>query len=584
MASKASNQDVERRLQDFLNTEIEPASNKDHIAEFVDYLRADRNVSNTRIIKYIGLFKQSLQKFIDFDLNEGTKGDVRSAVGRLEGSDYSAWSKHDHRIAIKKYYKTMYESPEDRPKEIRRILNAQFLQAGRNVENKHDNEPLTPDDVLAMVDAAKNYRDRLIPLFFFETGARIGEITQVKLKDVQLERKYADVTLPTLKNDKGPRTLTLTRCVALLRDWLEHHPRHEPDGFQERCRAVVAVPDRDRYGRRHHRALPRPGVPGRGRVQRQLILRRGDVYKPVSPIRSVMSVGDVYEAEPAGVSYVDTGLYGVDGYGSIYIVDGEEPAIVDTGMGTNYAVVLDALEEQGIDHVDLEHILLTHVHLDHAGSAGYLAEACPDATVHVHERGAPHLVDPDRLVTGTKRAVGDQWKHYAEPVPVDAARIDAVADGDVVDLGDREVEVFGAPGHAPHQVMYHDRSTDSLFTGDAAGIAAPGEKVPRVTSPPPDFDLEQCVADVRMVEAIWPDTLCFGHFGDRPYEPELMQGYRERLADWVADVETQYAGDRDAVVEHFVDAADTEVWGEERMRAETGLNVDGVLVALERDA
>jgi len=108
-----------------------------------------------------------------------------------------------------------------------------------------------------------------------------------------------------------------------------------------------------------------------------------------------MERGDFYEATAAGASdlyYVDAGLYGTPGYGSIYVLDAERPAVIETGTGYSYELLLETIERVGIDPEELEVIAVTHVHLDHAGGAGLLAEACPNADVYVHGRGAPHVV------------------------------------------------------------------------------------------------------------------------------------------------------------------------------------------------
>ncbi|MFB6091348.1 MAG: MBL fold metallo-hydrolase [Halobellus sp.] len=301
-----------------------------------------------------------------------------------------------------------------------------------------------------------------------------------------------------------------------------------------------------------------------------------------------MAIGDLTPVDGAeDVYYVDVGTHGVPQYGSVYVIDADEPAFVDAGLGRNREYLFDALDELGIDREAVRHVLPTHVHLDHAGGAGYLAEACPNATVRTHEVGAPHLVDPERLVAGTKEAVGELWEFYAEPKPVPEGRIEGLEDGDEIDLGDRTLSVIEAPGHAPHQVIFLDSKDDLLFTGDAAGIYVPERDVVRETTPPPQFDLEGCLEDVRTIEELAPETLCFGHFGPREYDPDLMEEYKRALVEWIEAVrqKREELGDDEAVIEYFGDNSDLEdVWGERKAAAEERLNARGALVALDRDA
>ncbi|MFW6384210.1 MAG: MBL fold metallo-hydrolase [Halodesulfurarchaeum sp.] len=265
-------------------------------------------------------------------------------------------------------------------------------------------------------------------------------------------------------------------------------------------------------------------------------------------------------------------------YCSVYVLDGSVPAVIDTGTGAHVDRILDALAALDIDRRDLGAIVLTHVHLDHAGGAGALAEACPNATIAVHESGAPYLVDPERLWEGTKRAVGDQIQAYEKPVPIPEDRIQSVADGDTVDLGDRSLTVHRAPGHAFHQVVYRDRADGGVFVGDAMGVLTPGLERLQPSSPPPDFDLEGCLRDVETIRKLDPSRLFLAHYGAQDPE-ELLSRYPAVLETWVETVrETRDRLGEAAAVDALAERAETvDAWGERKAHAETRMNVRGVL-------
>ncbi|WP_226040111.1 MBL fold metallo-hydrolase [Natrinema sp. DC36] len=303
-----------------------------------------------------------------------------------------------------------------------------------------------------------------------------------------------------------------------------------------------------------------------------------------------MEVGDVRKVTTGDCSdlyYLDTGMYGTDEYGAVYIIDDDRPAVVDTGIGTNYDLLREALEDVGIARDELAVIALTHIHLDHAGGAGFLAADYPNADVYVHPIGTDHLIDPSRLVAGTKNAVGEQWAHYVEPEPIPGDRLIEIEDGDGIDLGTHELRVHAAPGHAPHQVVFEDPANDAVFVADAAGIWVPKIEEIRETSPPSNFDLEQCLDDIETLKALDPDVFCYPHFGPRYVGDDVdraLEEYATVLEEWVdavADKRRELADD-EAVLEHFADATEmTDVWGAEKSSEEAKLNARGVLGYLE---
>ncbi len=222
-----------------------------------------------------------------------------------------------------------------------------------------------------------------------------------------------------------------------------------------------------------------------------------------------------FEVAP-GLTAIDTFYGGRERYTAAYLLAGAEPAIVETGPTTSAEHVVAGLEHLGIGPTDLAHVVVTHIHLDHAGGVGRLAKVFPNATVWVHERGAPHLQDPARLVASATRLYGEERMASlfgpVEPVPGD--RLRALGDGDRIELGGRHLEALDTPGHASHHVALVDSATGAVFTGDVLGIHVPDVRVLRPATPPPDFDPDLTVRSIeRIRERARPSMVLFSHFG-----------------------------------------------------------------------
>jgi glyoxylase-like metal-dependent hydrolase (beta-lactamase superfamily II) len=176
-----------------------------------------------------------------------------------------------------------------------------------------------------------------------------------------------------------------------------------------------------------------------------------------------------------GISMVDTLMAGQRELNAVYVIAAAEPTLVETGPGADEARVRDELMRSGLHADDLAHVVVTHIHIDHAGAAGALLRRFPRATLWVHEVGAPHLVDPSRLVASTARTYGEQRMRafYGETLPVPGERVRSVTDGDRIDLGDRALSVLHTPGHASHHVALIDERSGAMFTGEAIGSHLP---------------------------------------------------------------------------------------------------------------
>lgn len=239
-----SKNNVEQRINKFKSLEHVSIENKEDFEDFINYLQADSNVSDSRIYKYISAFntlfdtneKYSSTNFIpqNLVLKQAEKDQVRKIVGKIEASSYSEWTKADFKVTLKKYFNTLYEDEIDRPKRVKKILQSSYLKKPSNIQNKRDIHALTASEIQRMMEEAENARDRLIPVFMFEVGCRIGECLGlrgaegIRLKDIELKQKYAEVKVETLKNQqKGVKTLQLVRSVGLLQEWMEKHPRKD---------------------------------------------------------------------------------------------------------------------------------------------------------------------------------------------------------------------------------------------------------------------------------------------------------------------------------------------------------------------
>ncbi|HEX9122009.1 MAG TPA: MBL fold metallo-hydrolase [Actinomycetota bacterium] len=239
-----------------------------------------------------------------------------------------------------------------------------------------------------------------------------------------------------------------------------------------------------------------------------------------------------------GLTAIDTFFGGRERYTAAYLLEAREPTLVETGPTHSVEPVRAGLARLGVGAEDLANIVLTHIHLDHAGGVGRLSAAFPRATVWVHERGAPHLADPAKLVASATRLYGeaDMARLFGPVDPVPEGRLRTLADRDRVALGDRELEVLYTPGHASHQVALVDSHTGAVFTGDALGIHLPDLPVLRPATPPPDVDVEAGVESIERIRSVHPSVLLFAHFGPIAEVDRTCDVAIRRLRDWSAVV------------------------------------------------
>ncbi len=204
--------------------------------------------------------------------------------------------------------------------------------------------------------------------------------------------------------------------------------------------------------------------------------------------------------------------------------------LVDPGPSSCLSTLLDELQGRRP-----EALLLTHIHLDHAGASGSLVRRWPDLEVYVHERGAPHLVDPSRLLESAQRLYGDQMDRlWGETVPVPQANLRLLSGGETI--RDR-FEVAYTPGHASHHVSYLHEGT--AFVGDTAGVRITPDSLTIPPTPPPDIDVEAWHRSIALIRVWSPKRLAFTHFGSAEDVSAQLDDLERRLDDWAERARAQ---------------------------------------------
>jgi glyoxylase-like metal-dependent hydrolase (beta-lactamase superfamily II) len=236
-------------------------------------------------------------------------------------------------------------------------------------------------------------------------------------------------------------------------------------------------------------------------------------------------------------------------------------ALVDPGPSSTLPALRVGLGQAGISVPDVRALLLTHIHLDHAGASGTLVREVPGLRVYVHERGAPHLVNPEKLLASAARLYGDDMDRlWGRVLPVPQENVIALAGGERISAGGRDLDVAYTPGHAWHHVSYFNRETGIAFVGDTAGVRLnPGGYVVPPT-PPPDIDLEAWRESLRKIGSWHPEMLFITHFGPHAPPAGQLAELAEHL-DWASAVVRRLLA-RDGNDE------DREEWFAEEMRHE----------------
>lgn len=246
------------------------------------------------------------------------------------------------------------------------------------------------------------------------------------------------------------------------------------------------------------------------------------------------------------------------------IIGPNGPVLVECGPGSTLNTLIAGLAQYGVKPSDIKDVLLTHIHLDHGGAAGWWAQQ--GARIHVHHFGAPHLIDPSKLLVSAQRIYGDKmqmlWGDYlASP----ADKVNALHDGDVINAGGLQFNVIETPGHAMHHMAY--QFGDIAFVGDVGGMRISARNHIRLPTPPPEFQREVWQASARKMRTKGFSRIYLTHFG--PLDGAEVVAAHWTSVEALADIYANFVyeqivsgADRDTIVQRFV------AWEKQRMQAD----------------
>ena len=216
-----------------------------------------------------------------------------------------------------------------------------------------------------------------------------------------------------------------------------------------------------------------------------------------------------------------------------YLLKGKQTTIIETGPTSSIPNLLSALKELKVKPEEVAYIAVSHVHIDHAGGAGTLLKKLPNAKVIVHPKGAPHLVDPEKLWLSSQSVLGDVAKVFGSPEPVPEDRIINAANGMEINVGDNmKLKVVETLGHASHHLSYYESLHGGVFPGEAAGMYLSEFDTVIPTSPPP-FHFDAALASLNALIALKPTVLYYSHFGKAPNAAEWLRKHAIQLKLWM---------------------------------------------------
>jgi len=264
-------------------------------------------------------------------------------------------------------------------------------------------------------------------------------------------------------------------------------------------------------------------------------------------------------------------------------------------------LLLDALKQRNLDVGDVDFVFLTHVHLDHAGGAGELMQQLPNAQCVIHPYGAPHMIDPGKLVAGTEAVYGKEQTAatYGTIVPIDEKRVLVPDDEQWLALNGRQLQTIYTEGHARHHYVLNDPQSKSVFTGDSFGVSyreldTENGEIVFPTSTPVQFDPLEAHKSVDRIMACAPERLFLTHYSQVGNLDRLATEMHEGIDTYVA-LARQHENDsdcsevlRNSLFEYYIERLSDHGYQGDRemiqsvMSIDVELNAQGLEVWLRR--
>ncbi len=259
---------------------------------------------------------------------------------------------------------------------------------------------------------------------------------------------------------------------------------------------------------------------------------------------------------------LDLNFLGRSGAIAAGLIEGPDGvAIVDPGPASTLDALGAELARHGHAPEEIDAILVTHIHLDHSGGVGVLVRSNPRIQVYVHRRGAPHVVDPSKLISSATRLYGDRMGPlWGEILPVPEANVHALDGGEALRINGGEVRVGYTPGHAVHHVSYFETSGGTVFAGDVGGIRVGQPLLVLPPTPPPDIDVEAWDASLALIRAWDPRRIFITHFGGFDQPLDHLADLEARLHDMASTV-------RGLLLDHALDEGTRQRRFADRMAA-----------------